>query len=155
MSQALGREVLSGDIRTSHCLRPESRRADAACDRAALRNHRTVQREILQGVFGGSGAAPLRSVVSPVEAVAGSCSWEGGAGERGATTFLRETGPVTRLDFVRNPGEIRDHWAEYSPVARSEPGKIARLIGRSRKTMALAVAMVFPEMEALPGAGRG
>lgn len=69
--------------------------------------------------------------------------------ERVATAFLAGTDLQQRLGFVRNPDEIRDHLSEYSAAARSEPGKIAKLIGHSGKTTAFAVALASGEVRLL------
>lgn len=66
-----------------------------------------------------------------------------------ATAFLAVTNPEHRLGLVQNPDEIRDRLAEYSPAARSEPGKIDKLIGHSGNTTAFAVTMASREKRLL------
>lgn len=62
-----------------------------------------------------------------------------------ARMFLAETRPETRLQWARNPDEVKSHWLDYPDEARIAPGRIEKVLGHQddgdRAVTAFVVAL--------------
>jgi hypothetical protein len=53
------------------------------------------------------------------------------AAEKLALTFLAESDPEQRLQWVRHPDQVREHMAQWSESVLRQPGEIERMLGHS------------------------